>query len=139
MKPGEFVGRDGRTYTVASVALRHSEDTPTATLSLDGGAAILCVPHLHPDHPDFPAAVEALQALVPKEDVHPCVGRAMAMRGEKPFEWKSFLGDYHFGGGCVQLKRLPEKGGKGGLELCPDSMQDAFEAGRCYQRERGDE
>jgi hypothetical protein len=74
------------------------------------------VDHVLPNHPDFPAAVEALKALVPE-----------------PFEWVSGVNGIHY------------RYHNGHVECCVrgvwtfKSLDDdaVFEAGRRYERERG--
>lgn len=135
MKPGEYIGTDGRTYTVTSVALRHNEGTPIVTVNLDGSSAILCAPHLRPGHPDFPAAVEALRSLVPKPEIHPCAGRAMAMREEEPFEWEWNGNVYTYNGQDVAVQSQ-----LGDYEaITSPNVTATFNAGRRYQLERGGE
>ena len=61
MKPGEFVGVDGRTWQTNLVGARRP-----------GGVRII-----EPDHPDFPAAVAAAQSLMRPVDLG---ARAEAIR-----------------------------------------------------------
>ncbi len=121
MKPGEYIGTDGKTYTAASVALlsRYGE-MPTATIALDGGASFLLTPHLCPGHPDFPAAAAALQALIPEKE---------------PFWWELDGARFRWDGKNIQSQTCHEDEWR----PCIDGILAAFEAGRCYQRERGDE
>lgn len=71
--------------------------------------------HVLPNHPDFPAAVEALAKLVPE-----------------PFEWEPDGTSYtrRCVAGHVELKR------KDGWVEAPVCTAD-FNAGRRYERERG--
>ena len=68
MKPGDFVGADGLVYGVIQ-AIRVFE-------MAHGGhsAGVVCI-----DHPDFPAAVAALQSLI-RPSLDPRSGRVLAMR-----------------------------------------------------------
>jgi hypothetical protein len=118
MKPGEFVGVDGQ--------------VDTALIYL------LSVGTIEPDHPDFPAAVAALQALiqpkptVPLAGVHPGVG--LRWCGEKePFEWTIGNKRYRMHDGIPQ-----EFWGPVANWVWAGERADAFvQAGRRYERERG--
>jgi len=75
MKPGEYIGSDGRAHNVRSIMLGELDDAcNSATVQMDGGAWLTYKKHLVPHHPDFPLAVAALQSLLPKPTVHPAVG-----------------------------------------------------------------
>ena len=105
LKPGEYVGADGlRRRAHLHYSVEHGEDWlwPVQDRVL-------------PDDPDFPAAVEALQKLVPE-----------------PFEWVSGVNGIHY------------RYHNGHVECCVRgvwtfSLDDdaVFEAGRRYERERG--
>jgi hypothetical protein len=80
MKPGEFIGSDGRAHNVRSVMLGELDDAcNSATMQLNGGAWLTYKKHLLPSHPDFPLAVAALQALI-RPSLDPRAGRVLAMR-----------------------------------------------------------
>ena len=105
LKPGEYVGADGlRRRAHLHYSVEHGEDWlwPVQDRVL-------------PDDPDFPAAVEALKALVPE-----------------PFEWESDGTSYtrRCVAGHVELKR------KDGWVEAPVCTAD-FNAGRRYEQERG--
>ena len=76
------------------------------------------VDHVLPNHPDFPAAVEALTALVPE-----------------PFEWEITDRDWPRRWNGVRVERFDEV-----RDMWLDTGSEetaAFEAGRRYERERG--
>jgi hypothetical protein len=99
----EFVGSDGKAVEIVGVgvAYRRGEYRFPKTMT--------------PDHPDFPAAVEALGGMV-----------------EEPFEWKWGTARYRYQNGNVQC----ESGFGGWVNTEPSTT--AFNAGRRYERERGD-
>jgi hypothetical protein len=101
MKPGEYMGADGNTYRIFGVDV--------------GPMGVLT-----PDHPDFPAAMEALAALVPK-----------------PFEWEGTGGGttFRYANGRVECRGAVT----GEWTLLVGDVHYAFNAGRRYERERGDE
>jgi hypothetical protein len=74
MKPGEFIGSDGRAHNVRSVMLDELDDAcNSATMQLNGGAWLTYKKHLLPSHPDFATAVAALQSLIrPSLDAEQC-------------------------------------------------------------------
>jgi hypothetical protein len=127
MKPGEFVGSDGLVYGVIQ-AIRVFE-------MAHGGhsAGVVCI-----DHPDFAAAVAALQALiqpkptVPFAGVHPGVGLRWCGE-EEAFGWvgagtsRQYL--YRFRDG--QVEYLSECGEWIHFGVDMDAI---FEAGRRYER-----
>jgi hypothetical protein len=79
MKPGEFIGSDGRAHNVRSVMLDELDDAcNSATMQLNGGAWLTYKKHLLPSHPDFAAAVAALQSLI-RPSLDPRSGRVLAM------------------------------------------------------------
>ena len=71
------------------------------------------VDHVLPNHPDFPAAVEALAKLVPE-----------------PFEWESDGFHYRLRNGVIEWQ-------DSGTWRATSGYTDAFNAGRRYAKERG--
>lgn len=103
LKPGEYVGADGlRRRAHLHYSVEHGEDWlwPVQDRVL-------------PDDPDFPAAVEALKALVPE-----------------PFEWESDGFHYRLRNGVIEWQ-------DSGTWRATSGYTDAFNAGRRYERERG--
>jgi hypothetical protein len=101
LKPGEYVGADGKLWRVLGVFAEEVGKLYGADAIADAG------------HPDFPAAVEALTALVPE-----------------PFEWESDGFHYRLRNGVIEWQ-------DSGTWRATSGYTDAFEAGRRYERERG--
>ena len=103
LKPGEYVGADGlRRRAHLHYSVEHGEDWlwPVQDRVL-------------PDDPDFPAAVEALKALVPE-----------------PFEWESDGFHYRLRNGVIEWQ-------DSGTWRATSGYTDAFNAVRRYEWERG--
>lgn len=133
MKPGEYIGSDGRAHNVRSVTLDELNDAcNSATVQLNGGAWLTYKKHLLPSHPDFALAVAALQSLI-RPSLDPRSGRVLAMREEGPLEWGLNGSRYRFANGKVEWWNPVDAGWHGPLS----EIRDAFEAGRRYERERG--
>jgi hypothetical protein len=109
LKPGEYVGADGRVHRAH---LNHSVEH-------GDGRWWPAQSRVLPSSPDFPAAIEALQALVPE-----------------PFEWEVEPGYWprRWNGDRVQAMDNP-----GEIAWSDTSVVEtaAFNAGRRYERERG--
>lgn len=108
LKPGEYMGEDG---LVHRAHLHHSVEH-------GDGRWWPAQSRVLPSSPDFPAAVEALQKLIPE-----------------PFEWKpenGCLRRYH--NGRVEWR---SSNGSWMRPSVGDVELSCFEAGRRYERERG--
>lgn len=108
LKPGEYVGEDGRVHRAH---LHHSVEN-------GDGRWWPAQSRVLPSSPDFPAAVEALKALVPE-----------------PFEWEITEHDWPRRWNGVRVERFDEV-----RDMWLDTESEetvAFEAGRRYERERG--
>ena len=117
MKPGEFVDANGNKCRCIGIWVRGPINEGIAT-SID---------------PDFPLAVAALQSLLPKPTIHPAVG--LRYCGEEEFEWDGPGELCRWHGGCVEWRSgIDRKWRASGLEVT-----DAFNAGRRYEKEHGDE
>jgi len=103
LKPGEYVGADGMIHRAH---LHHSVEHGEGWWWPDQDRVL-------PDDPDFPAAVEALKALVPE-----------------PFEWESDGFHYRLRNGVIERQ-------DSGTWRATSRYTDAFNAGRRYERERG--
>jgi hypothetical protein len=115
MKPGEFVGVK-KSYSIEC---------------FDGEGWYT----VNRTHPDFPAAVAALQSLI-RPSLDPRAGRVLAMReeGDGPHEWRA--GGIHYRWN-EELQRVEVHKEAGGWEMGWNHPSQAFEAGRRYERERG--
>lgn len=122
MKPGEFVGADGRMFEVELVRGHTVPRGLTATF--------------YPFNPDFPAAVAALQSLV-RPSLDPRSGRVLAMREGGPFEWegRGTNPTYRYRWRAGRVEYLSSYG-DGWVHFGHD-IDAVFEAGRRYERERG--
>lgn len=152
MKPGEYIGSDGRAHNVRSVMLDELDDAcNSVTMQLNGGAWLTYKKHLLPSHPDFALAVAALQSLI-RPSLDPRSGRVLAMREEgwepgfvcspdmpneevplSPLRRMRFYRD----GGWDLMAMRPSGTWAPTDECAPSIVLLAFEAGRRYERERG--